>query len=548
MGEPTAEIPSADRQQILDALAENEAQLRGQAAKVDAEALQKNIEAALKTQVIAERPQSHEDGRVHGTDPSMCPYLAQLAMLGMTPSKETEDLMDMFEEIGGEEDVRDTPKPERHKDTVSEAKTLAPEIPAQLDMISSTETKLSERLSDTHLVERQARLFEQSVSTADAQASEGLRVTVDSIPRVQERMQGANSMASVLGEVAESTIRTAAVEVASTDGITDQRPAIIDGAVTASRNKDEILYKLSTVENGALDQGDITNLPEAVRTLRTAEPELPTRLFEGALEPVSEAEMQPTMEVVTNDEMVLVAFDELAVDTFEALSALDSRETVADDIVLEGDSATILLAAAESETSTVDEESVPLDVGHDFKTFVAADTEAEPLTSFAEIIDTAPAQPLEVTFGGLARYFSEKLEVGVGQIEADEAAPEQVIKRLLTEIENEINAVPVDQTLERSEQQWLTPEITNKLLELLQAVCYEQPQEALINFVRRYDLDYLLQAIRYLSQLLSDQNQPEFAPVVQSTLIDDDSNQSASARLGRMLLALLRMNRLATTN
>lgn len=142
---------------------------------------------------------------------------------------------------------------------------------------------------------------------------------------------------------------------------------------------------------------------------------------------------------------------------------------------------------------------------------------AEYISSQVEIMDEAPPTPPNV------RHDTQPLEQTIVEIAAilkrqteSESEPNLVISPEIQKIVHEIaellpanNAEQIDKPVENI----ITPELTEKLLQFLRLVGYENPQEVLISFVSRYDIDSLFEAIRYLENLSIEDRRHEFFAV-----------------------------------
>jgi hypothetical protein len=89
-----------------------------------------------------------------------------------------------------------------------------------------------------------------------------------------------------------------------------------------------------------------------------------------------------------------------------------------------------------------------------------------------------------------------------------------------------------------AEKVTITPELTQQLLTLLQVVGYDNPREVLLAFVKQHDFEFLLQAIRHLSQLFNDDDRQELLHK-QATIIALTSDEPLTARLGKAILSLM---------
>lgn len=222
---------------------------------------------------------------------------------------------------------------------------------------------------------------------------------------------------------------------------------------------------------------------EAVTELTAAE--------SGEEKPVPVDQDIPREEKIVIIEVVRAEFDDEVADTFEQLLALadtaedTSGESLSEYLVPE--------AAIEDETETTEKVEINL-----FEKLVTETTLPEKMPEVEEIVRNANDQPLKETLIQFSHYLSEKSEIET-----------EISSQSLEQIVDAVRDVMI--MLEASnEKQPLSPELTQKLLALLRAVGYKNPGEALIRFVTQHDLEFLLQAVRYLYQLSNPDNQQEF--------------------------------------
>ncbi len=164
----------------------------------------------------------------------------------------------------------------------------------------------------------------------------------------------------------------------------------------------------------------------------------------------------------------------------------------------------------------------------DFETFIAAQLTSEAPLNFGVIQEQANEQPLEQTIIQLVELLSEPWE------ETERAS----LWAIMQEIEMALPACYVRQEgTETGPKPQITPEMTEKLLILLRALGYQNPKEELVNFVTKYGLAFLLQALEYMSQLCDDDSRQEFLVASTNTTIANDD--SARLRLGKVLFGLI---------
>lgn len=135
-------------------------------------------------------------------------------------------------------------------------------------------------------------------------------------------------------------------------------------------------------------------------------------------------------------------------------------------------------------------------------------------------------QPAEVVLVELVHLIESQDE----QSETADQPQLMEIKQLLSEIHQEVQA-----NVEIVKPP-ITPELTHKLLTLMEKVGYQDPQKALLDMANRHGVDFLMQAMEYLYQLTLEENRYEFASRAKSATADEDS---ASVRLGKAILKLI---------
>jgi hypothetical protein len=156
----------------------------------------------------------------------------------------------------------------------------------------------------------------------------------------------------------------------------------------------------------------------------------------------------------------------------------------------------------------------------------------------APILETvtapAPDKPLEDTLTELAVYLANTpMSPEASNAKPETAAQDEVIRTTIKEIVVELDAIPL---ISEGLYQPLAPELTHKILFLLLQLGYENPQEALEQFTSGHSLEFLLQAIRYLHQLLAEYNRQEFLSQTPSSW---PIMIASLPRLGRAILTLL---------
>jgi hypothetical protein len=171
-------------------------------------------------------------------------------------------------------------------------------------------------------------------------------------------------------------------------------------------------------------------------------------------------------------------------------------------------------------------ETVDVDVAKDY---FESQPQPKEAVNLETIILCAADQTLEETFTQLASYLTETADAGNDETLFEVTAEGMVVRELLRDI------------LEKTEPLRITPEITQKLLVLLRAVGYEDPQEALLKFVADHSPEFLLLTVRYLYQLANEDTQPEtqFIKIPALSAVGDDD--PIPVRLGRAIINLLKL-------
>jgi hypothetical protein len=150
--------------------------------------------------------------------------------------------------------------------------------------------------------------------------------------------------------------------------------------------------------------------------------------------------------------------------------------------------------------------------------------------SLHAIKQQAEEQPLEVTLIELASYV--KLEV---KDRIDDSILD-VLQRLDDAL------IASGMTGRELPPDWqLTPEITRQLLTLIAEIGYEDSPRVLTEFVTRHDMEFLVQAVRLLTQLANEDNQQEFLQYKPRLHNLTANVEPAVARWGRAIFGLFKM-------
>lgn len=217
-------------------------------------------------------------------------------------------------------------------------------------------------------------------------------------------------------------------------------------------------------------------------------------------------------------------FDDEVMDTFEQLMEL-----------VYGEMAEIPASGIEQHTELIDDQVIFIDpetpepIEHNaFEEFVASIVRPEVSPDLDTIMSSANEQTLEETLVQLSLFLIETSQ--------DTERP-PVIQKTLRELAELVSRNSNDYETGK-EKVAFTPELTQKLLTLLRAVGYDNPQDVLLTFVKEHDFEFLLQAIRHLSQLCNDDDRKELLHV-QTIITPPKSDEPLTARLGKAILSLV---------
>jgi hypothetical protein len=162
-----------------------------------------------------------------------------------------------------------------------------------------------------------------------------------------------------------------------------------------------------------------------------------------------------------------------------------------------------------------------------FEELVASIAELETTPDLDTIMASANEQTLEETLVQLSLYLTE----------TSQDSEQPILQQTLKSLGELLSSSSSDNETEEKKLV-ITPELTQQLLTLLRAVGYDNPQEVLVAFIKQYNFEFLLQAIRYLSQLCNDDSRQELLHK-QATIIALTSDEPLTARLGRAILSLM---------
>lgn len=187
--------------------------------------------------------------------------------------------------------------------------------------------------------------------------------------------------------------------------------------------------------------------------------------------------------------------------------------------------------------------ALPAETTQYFEPFLTPDLQVGKIIPLESIIlRAADKQPLEQTLIQLGYYLSNSPQEAQTVVEKPDSVPEskeqhitnvRAILQDITELLSDRYSLGEEVG---AQSQQLTPELTEKLLLLLQASGYEHPKEILIEFVHIHGLAYLLQTVHRMCSLNSNENQQEFlSSSIQMTQNDD----YARIAIGKLLFGLI---------
>lgn len=167
-----------------------------------------------------------------------------------------------------------------------------------------------------------------------------------------------------------------------------------------------------------------------------------------------------------------------------------------------------------------------------FEEFIATHPQPEVPPDIESIQEVANERTLEETLVSLAMLL-------------EETPKENEDVKDITELLNELVEAfdqPIDTVGPETKLVRITPEITYKLLTLLRLIGCENPRQVLLEFISRHDLEFLIQAIRYLAQLTNQDNQQELLhPKLQNPFISNIFNIQ-TLKVGKLVLGFARRN------
>jgi len=160
--------------------------------------------------------------------------------------------------------------------------------------------------------------------------------------------------------------------------------------------------------------------------------------------------------------------------------------------------------------------------------------------------------------------YSGKITLETIRIEAEDTTLEETlvkITRLISEQEtnnNEGDLVPLKEMLqelqvmlpnadaEENAKPRITPELTEKLLQILREIGFENPKEELLEFVRKTDIAYMLQAFMFICKLINDDAWHEF--LITPTPPTSSGDDTVKLQVAKLLFSLIAKPQYLSTN
>ena len=165
-----------------------------------------------------------------------------------------------------------------------------------------------------------------------------------------------------------------------------------------------------------------------------------------------------------------------------------------------------------------------------FQVYLAEQPVPETIADIETVILAANQQPLAAVL------------VQLGQSLAETAAPTEDYSELtnaITEVVTLASRSPATRLPDGEAPILPTPELAQKLFSLLEIIGYDNPNEVLTTFLAHDSLEFLIQAIQYLYQLLDGANQQESLPDSTLQQFTAANDQAVGAYLGKALIQSL---------
>ncbi len=177
-------------------------------------------------------------------------------------------------------------------------------------------------------------------------------------------------------------------------------------------------------------------------------------------------------------------------------------------------------------------------LSNSFEEYVETLADAEIPYTIETIIIDADAHPLEITLMQLAEFLSAP------HLDSEETTQfiETIIeiRKVILEIQTELfkHLIEGNQNFETAQ---ITPEVSKKIIELLRKVGYQEPDNALINLISTYGINFLIDALLYLHQLTNKNERFEFEPIFSKINFQYPQGSDLAYVLGQTLLQLMRI-------
>lgn len=280
----------------------------------------------------------------------------------------------------------------------------------------------------------------------------------------------------------------------------------------------DVLPKEVMLQEAMLPPSDIEDMLPLSDTI-DRDPEL----YEFSQVPTSEPEplMQPNEVDAEFDtaKHTRQLFDVETIETYQKLLAVVDNET------LEGKPLSIESADPLATDGSFD--SV-----HNFEAFISAQPASEKQMGLVDIQNQVNEQALERTFHQLVELLSVVEEVK--EVESND------LLEIMRAIEGVLAAYDsVHKTDETGEKRHISPEMTEKLLMLLQTLGYRNPSEVLVVFVDTHGLTFLIEALEFIHQMNSDDRTLLVSGI---STAGDENDGFDRLHLGKILFGLIAKN------
>jgi hypothetical protein len=192
--------------------------------------------------------------------------------------------------------------------------------------------------------------------------------------------------------------------------------------------------------------------------------------------------------------------------TLEAITIETPHDINPDVVVSEAYEPPVALVDDGAETAVADEPGD--EQAQTFETFMSEQMyDMEESLTLETVQARAPDQPVEETL----------VQLAVCLAEGEESLAIKEVKEILHELEEVLQACRFEEDGEASYN--VTPELVEKTLLLLSALGYEDPEEALLEFIESHGTDYWLQAMEYICQQMDSDDRWQ---LLNSSGIEDD--------------------------